>query len=42
MKLQGVSKETGSSWMELNDAVHEFAAGGKKHSENDKTILDAR
>lgn len=27
MKLNGVSKETGSSWMELNDPNHEFAVG---------------
>ncbi|XP_062198120.1 pentatricopeptide repeat-containing protein At4g14820 [Phragmites australis] len=40
MKLQGVSKETGSSWMERNDTFDEFAAGGEKHSENDKILLE--
>ncbi|RLM57758.1 pentatricopeptide repeat-containing protein [Panicum miliaceum] len=39
MKLHGVSKETGSSWMVLNDPNHEFAAGGGKHPESDKILL---
>ncbi|KAJ1275956.1 hypothetical protein BS78_05G176400 [Paspalum vaginatum] len=30
MKLHAVSKEIGSSWMEMNEPVHEFAAGGEK------------
>jgi pentatricopeptide repeat protein len=39
MKLQGVSKETGSSWMDLNDPNHELAARGDKHPECDKILL---
>lgn len=39
MKLHGFSKETGSSWMELNDPNHKFAAGGNKHPECDKILL---
>uniref|UniRef100_A0A0E0JUE2 Pentatricopeptide repeat-containing protein n=1 Tax=Oryza punctata TaxID=4537 RepID=A0A0E0JUE2_ORYPU len=36
MKLQGVSKEMGLSWMELNERFHEFAAGGEKYPEHGK------
>ncbi|KAL6841649.1 hypothetical protein ACP4OV_028588 [Aristida adscensionis] len=32
MNRHGISKETGSSWMELNESVHKFAAGGAKNS----------
>nr|CAB3491860.1 unnamed protein product [Digitaria exilis] len=39
MKLHGVSKETGSSWMELNDPSHEFAVGGEKHPESNEILL---
>ncbi|OEL35392.1 Pentatricopeptide repeat-containing protein [Dichanthelium oligosanthes] len=39
MKLHRISKETGSSWMELNGQIHEFAAGGDIHPENDKILL---
>ncbi|WVZ50870.1 hypothetical protein U9M48_002080, partial [Paspalum notatum var. saurae] len=40
MKLHRVSKEVGSSWMEMNQSFNEFAAGGEKFPESGK--IDTR
>ncbi|KAL6008134.1 hypothetical protein ACLOJK_033640 [Asimina triloba] len=32
MKNKGITKETGHSWIELNNEMHEFCVGDQKHS----------
>lgn len=39
IKLHGLSREAGSSMMELNEPVHELATGGEKYLESDKIFL---
>ena len=39
MEVHGVSKKTGCSWVELNDAFHDFGAGDEKQQENRRILL---
>ena len=36
MKGTGSQKSAGSSWIELDEAFHEFTVGDRKHSDSDQ------
>lgn len=42
MRLQGVSKDLGCSWVELNSQVHVFVVGEQQHPEAENINVELR